>query len=57
MLDQREAVKMLKIKMIDPLLVPACDPLTYMGLNARKPVFGVSDKGGLKPVSSAMEIS
>ena len=26
-----------------------------MGLIARKPVFGVSDKGRLKPVSSATE--
>ena len=28
-----------------------------MGLDARNPVFGVSDKGRLKPVSSAREIS
>ena len=28
-----------------------------MGLDARKPVFGVSDKGRLKPVSSATETS
>ena len=29
----------------------------YMGLDATKPVFGVSDKTRLEPVSSAIEIS
>ena len=29
----------------------------YMDLVATKPVFGVSDKAGLKPVSSATETS
>ena len=29
----------------------------YMGLAARKPVFGVSDKASFKPVSSATETS
>ena len=29
----------------------------YMGLVARNPVFGVSDKAGFKPVSSATEIA
>ena len=30
---------------------------SYMGLDARKPVFGVSDNVGLKPVSSDTETS
>ena len=31
--------------------------LSYMGLVARKPVFGISDKARLKPVTSATETS
>ena len=31
--------------------------ILYLGLFARKPVFGVSDKGALKPFSSATEAS
>ena len=33
------------------------NPRQYMGLDARKPAFGVSDKATLKPVSSALETS
>ena len=36
---------------------PSIQSQPYMGLVARKPVFGVSDKGSFKPVSSATEIS
>ena len=31
--------------------------ILYLGLVARKPVFGVSDKASFKPVSSATETS
>ena len=36
---------------------PQTTPCLKMGLTARKPVFGVSDKASVKPVSSATEIS
>ena len=38
-------------------LPPPPPHLSYLGLNARKPAFGVSDKARLKPVSSPTETS
>ena len=47
-----------KPKMLDQLYsFNACVTSRILGLDATKPVFGVSDKARLKPVSSALETS
>ena len=49
--------RLLKItkKLVCKLMSTPCDP--YFGLDATKPVFGVSDKGTFKLVCSATETS
>ena len=45
------------IKDVNRSTVVKCSGLEHLGLAMRKPVFGISDKARLKPVSSATETS